>query len=134
MNPMTIEEAENKKLLLSKAYFIISLITFSTVLYQIKQGRLNWLENEGLIPEEETKLSPAFQYARMLGVEKATVVRIKGTEILNSKDYAKESFDVFQHIQEEEDSVVDPEKKIFEVLNCFIQLIILVCKHVCKIV
>jgi len=56
----------------------------------------------------------AFQYARMLGVEKATVVRIKGTEILNSKDYAKESFDVFQHIQEEEDSVVDPEKKFLK--------------------
>lgn len=58
MKPMTIEEAEQKRLTLSKAYFGISLATFGCVLYQIKQGRLNWLESEGLIPEEETKLSP----------------------------------------------------------------------------
>lgn len=58
MKPMTVQEAEQKKLLLSKAYFGISLITFGCVLYQVKQGRLNWLEAEGLIPEDEAKLSP----------------------------------------------------------------------------
>lgn len=58
MKPMTIEEAENKKLNISKAYFGISLLTFGCVLYQVKQGRLNWVESEGLIPENEAKLSP----------------------------------------------------------------------------
>lgn len=47
----------------------------------------------------------------MLGVEKATVVRVKGTDIMGSKEYDKETFDVFKHIEEEENSVVDPEKK-----------------------
>lgn len=58
MKPMTVEEAEAKKVLLSKAYFLISLATFSTVLYQVKKGRLDWMNAEGLIPEEEAKLSP----------------------------------------------------------------------------
>lgn len=58
MNPMTVEEAEAKKTFLSKIYFLISLVTFSSVLYQVKKGRLNWMEAEGLIPEEETKISP----------------------------------------------------------------------------
>lgn len=55
---MSVEEAEAKKALLSKAYFAISLVTFGSVLYQVKQGRLNWMESEGLIPEDEAKLSP----------------------------------------------------------------------------
>jgi len=58
MKPMTIEEAKAKKVFLSKLYFTVSLATFVTVLYQVKQGRLNWLESEGLIPEDEMKLSP----------------------------------------------------------------------------
>jgi len=58
MNPMSVEEAEAKKAFLSKLYFGISLATFCTVLYQVKQGRLLWLESEGLIPEDEVKLSP----------------------------------------------------------------------------
>jgi len=58
MKPMTVEEAEAKKALLSKAYFFISLMTFGSVLYQVKQGRLDWMESEGLIPEDEAKLSP----------------------------------------------------------------------------
>lgn len=58
MKPMTIKEAEDKKAFLAKAYFLFSLGAFGTVLYQVRQGRLNWLEAEGLIPEEETKLSP----------------------------------------------------------------------------
>jgi len=58
MNPMTIEEAEAKKAFLAKVYFFSSLATFSTVLYQVKKGRLNWIESEGLMPENEAKLSP----------------------------------------------------------------------------
>lgn len=58
MKPMTVEEAEAKKALLSKAYFFISLMTFGSVLYQVKQGRLDWVESEGLIPDDEAKLSP----------------------------------------------------------------------------
>ncbi|CAI6349314.1 unnamed protein product [Macrosiphum euphorbiae] len=114
MKPMSVEEAEAKKALLSKAYFGISLVTFGSVLYQVKQGRLNWVESEGLIPEDEAKLSPAFQYARMLGVEKATVIRIKGTNILGTKEYDKESFDPTQHVLEEENSPKDPERKFLQ--------------------
>jgi len=58
MKPMTVEDAEAKKALLSKAYFFISLMTFGSVLYQVKQGRLDWMESEGLIPDDEAKLSP----------------------------------------------------------------------------
>lgn len=58
MKPLTVEEAELKKLKLSKIYFGISVVTFGCVLYQIKQGRLNWIESEGLVPDDETKLSP----------------------------------------------------------------------------
>lgn len=58
MKPITVEEAEAKKSLLSKAYFFISLMTFGSVLYQVKQGRLDWMESEGLIPDDEAKLSP----------------------------------------------------------------------------
>lgn len=58
MKPMTVEEAQAKKELLSKAYFLISLATLSTVIYNVKQGRLDWIEAEGLIPDEEAKLSP----------------------------------------------------------------------------
>lgn len=47
----------------------------------------------------------------MLGVQQATVIRVKGTEILNSKEYNKETFDVSEHVQEEENSIVDPERK-----------------------
>lgn len=138
MNPITVEEAENKKALLSKLYFLISLMTFSTVLYHVKQGRLNWMESEELIPENETKLSPgkftmslldclsktifyflfvAFQYARMLNVPKATVIRIKGVEVMGRKDYDKETFDLSQHIQEEESLSVDPERKFLKVIK-----------------
>lgn len=58
MTPMSVENAQSKKNILAKAYFCISLATLCTVMYQVKQGRLNWLEAEGLIPEDETKLSP----------------------------------------------------------------------------
>lgn len=58
MKPMTVEEAQAKKLLLSKIYFGCSVTIFISFLYQLKQGRLNWLEFEGLIPEEEAKISP----------------------------------------------------------------------------
>lgn len=57
----------------------------------------------------------AFQYARMLGVEKATVIRIKGTEVLNTKDYDKETFDVEKHVQDEENSSVDSINKFLKV-------------------
>lgn len=55
---MTIEEAEAKKAFLAKAYFLSSFATLCAVLYQVKKGRLNWIESEGLIPENEAKLSP----------------------------------------------------------------------------
>lgn len=58
MKPITVEEAEAKKAFIAKLYFTFSLMAFGTVLYQVKQGRLNWLEAEGLIPEDDTKLSP----------------------------------------------------------------------------
>lgn len=58
MKPMSVEEAEAKKNFLAKAYFFFSLSAFCTIVYQVRQGRLNWLEAEGLVPEEETKLSP----------------------------------------------------------------------------
>ncbi|XP_025415285.1 uncharacterized protein LOC112686996 isoform X2 [Sipha flava] len=115
MKPMSIEEAEAKKSFFAKAYFLFSFGAFSTILYQVKQGRFNWLEAEGLIPEDETKLSPAFQYARMLGVKNATVIRVKGTDIMSSKEYDKETFDVSKHIEEEENSLVDPEKKFLNI-------------------
>jgi len=50
----------------------------------------------------------------MLGVEKATVVRIKGATILGSKEYSKETFDVSQHIEEEENSTGNPETKFLK--------------------
>lgn len=53
----------------------------------------------------------AFQYARMLGVEKATVIRMKGIEVLATKEYDKETFDIHQHIKDEETSTVDLERK-----------------------
>lgn len=128
---MSVEEAEMKKTFFAKAYFLSSLATFSFVIYQVKKGRVNWLEKEGLISENNAKLSPgkltilliisrlimsvifssAFQYAQMLGIENATIVRIKGTEVLGSKEYHKESFNVDEHILEEENSKVDKEKQ-----------------------
>lgn len=50
----------------------------------------------------------------MLGVEKATVVRIKGTTILSSKEYNKETFDASQHVIEEENSTRHPEEKFLK--------------------
>lgn len=130
---MTVQEAEDKKALLAKLYFLISFATFSTVMYNVKKGRLNWLETENLIPEEEKKISPgqytkstvpqllmqtiffiAFQYARMLGTENATVIRMKGLSILNTKDYSKEKFDINEHIAEEENSTMAPEGKFLQ--------------------
>ncbi|XP_025199510.1 uncharacterized protein LOC112597613 isoform X2 [Melanaphis sacchari] len=114
MNPMTVEEAEAKKAVLAKAYFFLSLTAFISVLYQVKQGRLDWVVSEGLVPDDESKLSPAFQYARMLGVEKATVIRIKGANVMGTKEYDKESFDPTQHVLEEESSSKDPERKFLQ--------------------
>lgn len=56
----------------------------------------------------------AFQYARMLGVDKATVIRIKGVDVLGSKNYDKESFDATQHVLEEENASIDPERKFLQ--------------------
>jgi len=50
----------------------------------------------------------------MLGVEKATVIRIKGTQVLGTKEYDKESFDLTQHILEEENSSKDAERKFLK--------------------
>jgi len=50
----------------------------------------------------------------MLGTENATVVRIRGTEVLNTKEYNKESFDLDQHVQEEEKSDVDAKRKFLK--------------------
>lgn len=47
----------------------------------------------------------------MLNVEKATVIRIKGTEVLGTKEYDKETFDASKHVEEEEMSLVEPERK-----------------------
>lgn len=58
MNPMTAEEAQKKKTFFAKAYFLSSLATLSFVLYQVKKGRMNWLEKEGLISENNANLSP----------------------------------------------------------------------------
>ncbi|XP_050546575.1 uncharacterized protein LOC126908482 isoform X2 [Daktulosphaira vitifoliae] len=112
MKPMTVEEAETRKAFLAKGYFLFSALALSTVIYHIRHGKLEWLEAEGLVPEEETKLSPGFQYARMLGVEKATVIRIKGFEVLNKKEYKKDTFDINKHIEEEEvnSEILGPEK------------------------
>jgi len=134
MKPLTVEEAEAKKALLAKGYFFISLVAFTSVLYQVKKGRLDWVASEGLAPDDESRLSPgmftilslivyyhgnnffflAFQYARMLGVDKATVIRIKGVNVLNSKGYDKESFDPTQHVLEEENASIDPERKFLQ--------------------
>lgn len=114
MKPLTVEEAEAKKALLAKGYFFISLVAFTSVLYQVKKGRLDWVASEGLAPDDESKLSPAFQYARMLGVDKATVIRIKGVDVLGSKGYDKESFDPTQHVLEEENASIDPERKFLQ--------------------
>lgn len=57
MKPMTVQEAQDKKALIAKIYCSISFALFCSVCYQVKKGRLNWLEAEGLIPEEETKIS-----------------------------------------------------------------------------
>jgi hypothetical protein len=51
----------------------------------------------------------------MLGVKNATVIRVKGTDIMSSKEYDKETFDVSKHIEEEENSLVDPEKKFLNI-------------------
>ncbi|XP_050053871.1 uncharacterized protein LOC114124212 isoform X3 [Aphis gossypii] len=114
MTPITVEEAEAKKAFLAKGYFFISLVAFTSVLYQVKKGRLDWVASEGLVPDDELKLSPAFQYARMLGVDKATVIRMKGVNVLGSKDYDKESFDPTQHVLEEENAPLDPERKFLQ--------------------
>lgn len=50
----------------------------------------------------------------MLGVDKATVIRIKGVNVLGSKGYDKESFDPAQHVLEEENSPIDPERKFIQ--------------------
>jgi len=50
----------------------------------------------------------------MLGVEKATVIRIKGLNVLGTKEYDKESFDPAQHVIEEENSPKDPERKFLK--------------------
>lgn len=55
---MTIEEAEAKKAFLAKGYFLFSALALSAVIYNVQRGKLEWLEAEGLVPEEETKLSP----------------------------------------------------------------------------
>lgn len=47
----------------------------------------------------------------MLGTENATIIRIKGTQILNTKEYNKESFNVDEHVLEENNSDIDNEKK-----------------------
>lgn len=60
-------------------------------------------------------LSLAFQYAQMLGVKKATVIRMRGAEILSSKEYDKETFDLAAHVQEEESSNKDPERKFLKI-------------------
>lgn len=51
----------------------------------------------------------------MLGTQKATIIRVQGTEILSSKDYDKESFDISQHIEEEENSNVDSTRKFLKI-------------------
>lgn len=56
----------------------------------------------------------AFQYARMLGIKKATVIRMKGTDVLSSKDYHKETFDPLEHVQEEENSPNAKEMKFLK--------------------
>lgn len=47
----------------------------------------------------------------MLGIENATIIRVKGTEVLNSKEYHKESFNVDEHILKEKNSNVEKEKQ-----------------------
>lgn len=51
----------------------------------------------------------------MLGVQNATVIRIKGADVLNTKDYNKETFDITKHINDEENSQVDNESKFIRI-------------------
>lgn len=51
----------------------------------------------------------------MLGIKQATVIRMKGTEVLNTKEYDKETFDVSEHLQEEEKSPVDSINKFLKI-------------------
>lgn len=53
----------------------------------------------------------------MLNVKKATVIRIQGTEVVNTKEYDKETFDIEQHIEEEENSNKSPVQKFVRAEN-----------------
>lgn len=50
----------------------------------------------------------------MLGIQKATIVRMKGIEVLNAKEYNKETFNITEHIEEEENSLVDSKNKFMK--------------------
>lgn len=50
----------------------------------------------------------------MLGVQKATIVRVKGIDVLNSKEYDKETFNLTEHIEDEESSLVDQKNKFLK--------------------
>lgn len=51
----------------------------------------------------------------MLGTKKATIIRVQGTELLGSKDYDIETFDINQHIEEEESSNTDSKNKFLKI-------------------
>lgn len=76
-NPIPHDIARSNQRKLSYVYVFFAWNAFGLVLYQVFKGKASWADYHGLPREEGT---PAQQYARMLKIPKAKVIRISGME------------------------------------------------------
>ncbi|KAG5672877.1 hypothetical protein PVAND_002965 [Polypedilum vanderplanki] len=79
MNPIPYEVASSSKQKLSLLYAFFAWNAFGFVIYSIYKGKADWAVYHGL-PKDD--LTPAQQYAKLLGMQKVKVIRIGkgGTE------------------------------------------------------
>ncbi|CAG9809499.1 unnamed protein product [Chironomus riparius] len=76
-NPIPVDIAHKYKGRLSFVYAFIAWNAFGLVIFQIFRGKADWADHHGLPKEDGTS---AQQFARMLNIQKAKVVRISGLQ------------------------------------------------------
>ncbi|XP_023030365.1 uncharacterized protein [Leptinotarsa decemlineata] len=90
-NPIPMDKAATWKKRLSVAYMLLSWNAFGLVAYLCYTGKSDWAKYYGLKSEEELNMSPAYQWAKTLGIKNPNVYRIQGFHIHKVEENTKET-------------------------------------------
>lgn len=97
-NPIPVDRAALWRQRIAIAYSIIAWNAFGFVAYMIYKGKADWAKYYDVKSEEDVKVSPGYQWAKILGIENAQVYRVKGLSLKKIEE---------EHGENNENTLVD---------------------------